>query len=161
METPSRHSFNLDGSLRVFPIPSAIKGDNYCRLEVDNVIVNDRAKYDIVNNSIVFLNIADVSAGSVLDVLVVQSEESLGQLAITTNIDIVADDIANVNIVGINAVETLSLRIYNASGVLLINKTETIIDGKVTLNLFSFSSGVYFFEILSGGNKEIHKVVKL
>jgi len=66
-----------------------------------------------------------------------------------------------VNIAGINAVETLSLRVYNASGVLLINKTETIIDGKVTLNLFSFSSGVYFFEILSGGNKEIHKVVKL
>lgn len=66
-----------------------------------------------------------------------------------------------VNISGINTLETLSFRIYNASGVLLMNKTEPLIDGKVTLNLFSFSSGVYFFEILSGGNKEIHKVVKI
>ena len=66
-----------------------------------------------------------------------------------------------VNISGITAVETVSFRIYNASGMLLINKTDTLIDGKVTLNLFSFSSGVYFFEILCGGDKEIHKVVKI
>ena len=99
METPSRHSFSLNGSTRVFPIPSPIKGDNYCRLEVDGVIVNDRTKYDIVNNSIVFLNVADVPNGSQLDVLVVQSEEAIGQLAITTNIDIVASNIADINTV--------------------------------------------------------------
>ena len=102
METPSRHSFDLDGSLRIFPIPSPIKGDNYCRLEVDSVIVNDRAKYDIVNNSIVFLSVADVPNGSVLDVLVVQSEESIGQLAISSNMDIVAQNIDDINIVGSN-----------------------------------------------------------
>ena len=66
-----------------------------------------------------------------------------------------------VNISGIITVETVSFRIYNASGMLLMDKTDTLIDGKVSLNLFSFSSGVYFFEILSGGNKEIHKVVKI
>jgi len=99
METPSRHSFSLNGSTRVFPIPSPIKGDNYCRLEVDGVIVNDRTKYDIVNNSIVFLDVADVPSGSQLDVLVVQSEEAIGQLAITTNIDIVASNIADINTV--------------------------------------------------------------
>jgi len=99
METPSRHSFSLNGSTRVFPIPSPIKGDNYCRLEVDGVIVNDRTKYDIVNNSIVFLSVADVPSGSQLDVLVVQSEEAIGQLAITTNIDIVASNIADINTV--------------------------------------------------------------
>ena len=97
METPSRHSFTLDGSTRVFPIPSPIKGDNYCRLEVDGTIINDRTKYDIVNNSIVFVNVADVPSGSQLDVLVVQSEEAIGQLTITTNIDIVASNIADVN----------------------------------------------------------------
>ena len=102
METPSRHSFNLDGSLRVFPIPSPIKGDNYTRIEVDSVIINDRAKYDIVNNSIVFIDAADVPNGSVLDVLVVQSEEAIGQLAITSNMDLVATSIDNVNIVGSN-----------------------------------------------------------
>ena len=101
METPSRHTYNLDGATRVFPVASPIKGDNYCRLEVDSVIVNDRSKYDIVNNAIVFLDAADVPAGSVLDVLVVQSEEAIGQLAITTNIDIVAQNIDNVNAVGV------------------------------------------------------------
>ena len=93
METPARHSFTLDGTTKVFPIPSNIKGDNYCRLEVDSVIINDRTKYDIVNNSIVFNNIADVPSGSQLDVLVVQSEEAIGQLGTTSSIDIVAQNI--------------------------------------------------------------------
>jgi hypothetical protein len=99
METPSRFSFDLDGATRVFPIATTIKGDNYCRLEVDGTIINDRSKYDIVNNSIVFLDVADVPSGSQLDVLVVQSEEAIGQLTITTNIDIVASNIADVNTV--------------------------------------------------------------
>lgn len=117
METPSRHSFNLDGSTRVFPIPSPIKGDNYCRLEVDGTVINDRAKYDIVNNSVVFIDVADVPSGSQLDVLVVQSEEALGQLTITTNIDIVAQDIDNVNAVGssIDNVDTVAASITNVN----------------------------------------------
>lgn len=67
----------------------------------------------------------------------------------------------NVNISGINAAETVSYRIYNASGILLIDKTDTLIDGKATINLFRYSSGVYFFEMLSGSKKEIHKVIKI
>ena len=121
METPSRHSFDLNGSLRVFPIPSPIKGDNYCRLEVDGVIVNDRTKYDIVNNSVVFLNVADVPDGSQLDVLVVQSEEAIGQLAITTNIDIVASNIADINtvatdIANVNTVNTNIASVNTVAG---------------------------------------------
>lgn len=67
----------------------------------------------------------------------------------------------NVNISGINVVETITYRIYNASGVLLIDRTDTLVDGKVTINLFRYSSGIYFFEILSGGQKEVHKVIKI
>lgn len=67
-----------------------------------------------------------------------------------------------VNISGINAVETVSYRIYNASGILLIDRTDTLIDGKATINLFRYSSGIYFFEILSGSSKkEVHKVIKI
>ena len=127
METPSRNSFTLDGATRVFPIPSNIKGDNYARLEVDGVIINDRAKYDIVNNSIVFISLTDVPAGSQLDVLVVQSEEAIGQLAITTNIDIVAQNIANVNLTGsdITSVNTTATNIAsvvtNATNIASIN----------------------------------------
>lgn len=67
----------------------------------------------------------------------------------------------NVNISGINVVETITYRIYNASGVLLIDRTDTLVDGKVTINLFRYSSGIYFFEILSEGQKEVHKVIKI
>ena len=131
METPSRHSFNCDGSLRVFPIPSPIKGDDYCRLEVDGVVINDKAKYDIVNNSIVFLSALDVPSGSVLDVLVVQSAEALGQLSVVTNIDLVAQDIANVNLVGndLTNVDTVAGSIAN------VNTTSTnIIDVNTVAN---------------------------
>ena len=134
METPSRHSFNLDGSTRVFPIPSPIKGDNYCRLEVDGTIINDRTKYDIVNNSIVFLDVADVPSGSQLDVLVVQSEEAIGQLSITTNIDIVASNIADVNTVAddITNVNTTATNISNVNTVAGINANVTTVAGSIT-----------------------------
>ena len=115
METPSRHTYNLDGATRVFPVPSPIKGDNYCRIEVDSVIVNDRAKYDIVNNSIVFLVATDVPAGSVLDILVVQSEEAIGQLAISSNMDIVALNITDVNIVGANIADVNTIANNNTN----------------------------------------------
>lgn len=102
METPSSHSFALDGNTTVFPIPSPIKGDNYCRIEIDDVYLTDRTKYDIVNNSIVFVSAGDVPAGSILTVLVVQSEEAIGNLGTTTNMDIVAQNIDNVNIAATN-----------------------------------------------------------
>ncbi|WP_194766076.1 DUF1501 domain-containing protein [Tamlana sp. I1] len=66
-----------------------------------------------------------------------------------------------VNISGINHPETVSFRVYNASGVMLLSKTETLQDGKVSLNLGHFSSGVYLFEIYSSSKKEIHKVIKI
>ena len=66
-----------------------------------------------------------------------------------------------VNISGITPVITISLRIYNASGILLMEKTDDLIDGKVSINLSNISSGVYFFEIISEGKNEIHKVVKI
>ena len=120
METPARHSFSLDGTSRVFPISSNLKGDNYCRLEVDGVIINDRSKYDIVNNSIVFNDLSIIPEGSQLDVLVVQSEEAIGQLAITTNIDIVAQNIDDINLVGgsISSVTTVANNVSNIADVI-------------------------------------------
>lgn len=66
-----------------------------------------------------------------------------------------------VNISGIISVQTVSLKIYNASGILLMEKTGPLIDGKLSINLSNVSSGVYFFEIISVGKNEIHKVVKI
>jgi uncharacterized protein (DUF1501 family) len=66
-----------------------------------------------------------------------------------------------VSISGIDDVEVVSYSIYNTTGVLLINKTQPIVNGKTSLNLSHFSTGVYLFEIINGDKKEIHKVVKL
>ena len=67
-----------------------------------------------------------------------------------------------VNLSSVNRVETVSFKIYNASGILLTETTQALIDGKATINLFRYSSGIYFFEILlTEGKKEIHKVIKI
>ncbi|MCB4806636.1 DUF1501 domain-containing protein [Tamlana sp. 62-3] len=67
---------------------------------------------------------------------------------------------STVNISGVNVVESISYRIYSASGVLLIESTDLVDEGKVTLNLSQFSNGVYFFVILYGDKKEVHKIIK-
>lgn len=152
METPSRHSFDLNGSLRVFPIPSPIKGDNYCRLEVDGVIVNDRTKYDIVNNSVVFLNVADVPDGSQLDVLVVQSEEAIGQLAITTNIDIVASNIADINTVATDIANVTTVHTN-------IVKVNTVADSIANVDLTAGSIGNV--NIVAGNTTNVNKVAAI
>jgi len=131
VETPSRHSYDLDGTLRVFPVASPIKGDNYCRLEVDGVIINDRTQYDIVNNSIVFKDTSLLPSGSQLDILVVQSEEAIGQLAITTTIDTVAQDINNVNTVA-NSITDVNSVAANMAEVLTADTNAAIATAKAS-----------------------------
>ena len=64
-----------------------------------------------------------------------------------------------INMSGIDTSETVSYRIYNASGLFISEQTSSIIDGKASINVSVFRSGIYFIEIL-GGKKEIHKIIK-
>ena len=57
--------------------------------------------------------------------------------------------------------ETINYNLYNTSGVLLINKTDNLVNGSASLDLKHLSSGVYIVQILTGGKKEIHKVIKI
>ncbi len=66
-----------------------------------------------------------------------------------------------VNLSSIDSVETVTYKIYNASGILLTHKTDTLIEGKASINLSRFSSGIYFFQILTNEKKEIHKIIKI
>jgi hypothetical protein len=79
-----------------------MKGDNYVRIDINDVTVNDRNKFDIVNNSIVFVNVTDVPSGSKLDILVVQTDEGIANLGNVNSIDIVSQNITSVNTVGTN-----------------------------------------------------------
>jgi uncharacterized protein (DUF1501 family) len=66
-----------------------------------------------------------------------------------------------INISGIEHINTLKYRVYNSSGVLIINDSGNITNGKLGINLTHLTSGIYIVEILAGGKKEIHKVVKI
>jgi len=67
-----------------------------------------------------------------------------------------------INLSSIEYPESVSYKIYNASGVLLLQRTDFLVNGTATADLPNFSSGVYIFEILlSNGENEVHKVVKL
>lgn len=66
-----------------------------------------------------------------------------------------------VNISGIADINTLAYNIYNSAGTLILNSTGRILNGKLSLDLAYLTSGVYVFEIIAGGKKERHKVVKV
>ena len=66
-----------------------------------------------------------------------------------------------INFSSIENVDTVTYEIYNASGVLLINNTDNLINGNLHLNLMHFRNGVYIVAIKVGNKKEIHKVIKL
>ena len=98
IDTPSRHVYTGDGSTRVFPIPTFIEGDDWIRIEINGEHQIDRRQWDIVNNSIIFVIAPEADA--TIDVLVASSIEAMTQFGSTSAIDVVAENITNVNLVG-------------------------------------------------------------
>ena len=96
------------------------------------------------------------------------SPECLGTLSTKTPIDIekrwllypnpVRDML---NFSSIDDANTVTFRVYNNSGALLINRTENLTFGKLSLNLSHFSTGIYIVDIAVGNKKETHKVIKI
>ncbi len=117
LHTPSRHTFECDGTQRVFPIPSLMISQDFVRIEIDGVLQSDRKQWDIVNNSLVFV-LAPIN-GAILDVQVASDSESLGELGMIANVDILAQNITNVNKVANNIVD-----IQNAEENSIIAKEE-------------------------------------
>lgn len=105
IDTPARHIYSGDGSTRVFPIPTYIQGDDYIRIEINGVHQVDRSKWDIVNNSIIFVTAPITTA--TIDVQVATSVEALSELGNVTNVDIVAGNIASINVIASNLDEIL------------------------------------------------------
>lgn len=107
LDTPARHIYTGNGNQRVFPIPTKIIGDDYIRIEIDGIYQSDRTKWDIVNNSIIFIT-APLN-GKVIDVQVATSEEALTNLGSVSNVDIVSASITNVNTVANNINEVVTV----------------------------------------------------
>ena len=119
IDTPARHIYSGDGSTRVFPIPTYIQGDDYIRIEINGVHQVDRSKWDIVNNSIIFVTAPITTA--TIDVQVATSVEALTELGSVTNVDIVA-----ANIVGISGIAS------NLDEILLTNDNAIIVTTKAS-----------------------------
>ena len=105
IDTPARHIYSGDGSTRVFPIPTYIQGDDYIRIEINGVHQVDRSKWDIVNNSIIFVTAPIITA--TIDVQVATSVEALAELGSVTNVDIVAANIVGISGIASNLDEVL------------------------------------------------------
>lgn len=108
MATPAIYPFTGDGSRTVFPIPTKILGTEYVKIFLSGTAVLDQTLYDIINNSIVFKTAPTLSAPIV--VWVASSIEEVAGLGYTSNIDIVADNIADITLVasGINDIATVA-----------------------------------------------------
>ncbi|CAH8283891.1 putative secreted protein (Por secretion system target) [Mariniflexile fucanivorans] len=130
-------------------------------LGADNAIIDSTFFNHTLNESFNNLKVENLIKGSY--------DVSTGCTALTNN---VSSDNKNwlvypnpchdtVYISGINIAESVSYKFYNASGILLIDRTDEIINGKATINLGPYSDGVYFFQILAGSKKEVHKVIKI
>ena len=124
IDTPARHIYSGDGSTRVYPIPTYIQGDDYIRIEINGVHQVDRSKWDIVNNSIIFVTAPITTA--TIDVQVATSVVALTELGSVTNVDIVA-----ANIVGISDIAS------NLDEILLTNDNAIIATTKAAESLAS------------------------
>lgn len=65
------------------------------------------------------------------------------------------------NFSSIDDVQNITYSIYNTSGTLLVNRTDKLTFGKLSINLSHLSNGVYIVEVMGGSKKEIHKVIKI
>lgn len=95
----SEKRYDGDGTRKIFPVEFKILGENFIRVSLDGILVNDKQTYDIINNSIVFNddNVPPIGVKNVI-LHVATSEAELGELSeVQSNIDIVANDINNLN----------------------------------------------------------------
>lgn len=104
--------YNGDGSTRIFPVSFKILGDDYVRVYVNDVEVVDKTKYDIINNSIVFITSETPAVGTDnVKIYVATSVSELGDLgAPLFDITNVANNIQEIIDVSesLNAIESVN-----------------------------------------------------
>jgi DNA mismatch repair ATPase MutL len=114
-------TYNGDGITRVFPVAFEIKGEDYVVIYINNVAVNDRTLYDIINNSIVFSVGSEPPIGSNnVQIVVATSPSEIADLnAPPSTIQVVID-----NLTGLT--DIVSTVIPNLPEILLADDNATI-----------------------------------
>lgn len=105
-------TYTGDGATRVFPVAFEIQGENYVVVFIDDVAINDRTTYDIINNSIVFVEDSAPAISSLIEIVVASSPTEIADLnappsTIQTIINNLADIISVANTVVPNIDEIL------------------------------------------------------
>ena len=114
-------TYTGDGATRVFPVAFEIQGENYVVVFIDDVAVNDRTTYDIINNSIVFVENNAPAVSSLIEIVIASSPTEIADLnAPPSSVQTVLD-----NLVGITSVAA------NIDNVNAVNTNKTNIDAVV------------------------------
>lgn len=113
-------TYTGDGATRVFPVAFEIQGENYVVVFIDDVAVNDRTTYDIINNSIVFVEDNAPAISSVIEIVVASSPTEIADLnAPPSTVQTIIDNLADINSV-VNTV------VPNIAEILLADDNATI-----------------------------------
>ena len=78
MADVNTYTYQLDGDVRSFNIPTVISGEEYLRIDVDGVQVTDADKFRLIHNALVFDDTSLLPAGSVLRVI---TTDTIGEYA--------------------------------------------------------------------------------
>lgn len=139
---PASHTFKGDGLTRVFPISTRIIGDDYIRIEIDNIYKYDRSSWDIVNNSIIF-TVAPIVNSTIL-IKVAESVEAVGLLDNQSTADIIEANIPTINSV-YNSLDKLQNIEHNLGMLNGVNNAlpsiELVKDNLTNINIISSSLG--------------------
>ena len=101
--------FTGDGTTKIFPIDFLIQGEAYVQIWLDDVAVDDRSTYDIINNSIVFLDDYIPDNLVVIEIAVASTAQEIADLnAPPSGIVAVANNIAAINSVASTVVPNIS-----------------------------------------------------
>lgn len=102
-------TYTGDGATRVFPVAFEIQGENYVVVFIDDVAINDRTTYDIINNSIVFVEESAPVVSSVIEIVVASSPTEIADLnAPPSTVQTIIDNLADINSVANTVVPNIA-----------------------------------------------------
>ena len=102
-------TYTGDGATRVFPVAFEIQGENYVVVFIDDVAVNDRTTYDIINNSIVFVEDSAPAISSLIEIVVASSPTEIADLnAPPSTVQTIIDNLADINSVANTVVPNIT-----------------------------------------------------
>lgn len=78
MADVNEYTYQLDGTVRSFNIPTLVGGEEYLRIDVDGTQVTDADKFRLIHNALVFDDTSLLPDGSILRII---TTDTIGEYA--------------------------------------------------------------------------------